>query len=421
MADVPPVDRSEPAPSVQAGGARAPELAARQWAESNARKAAPSGAPRRAQPSGTQGAGRASKAAPAARVVEARSEAAPEVGALLTSHGDIDRPAEELEAYTKTAVLKNGAMPVPQWSRPALARFGYPVMRGELESQYAATGPTHYREQSERQSAAVTAAMKKIGLPGKAYVGYNFTPPFIADSLDRMRRDGVKKVLLFNQGAQFSLATLGESIKEAKEYLDAHPEWKAEVYVVRQFSDDPRFRQMLARDIERDAKIAFPGQSASNVCVLIASHGLPLPLIEKGDPATRQMLAAVDELRDRLAPHPTHHGFMNDDFVPGVGWTEPDVVQTAENMRAEPCENVLLDARLSFTAHHRAPLYDANVEAREVLEREGPAPGRKPGPNERAKKVVLAPNFDDDPEFAALIADKAAEALQGKGDVQRIQ
>ena len=74
-------------------------------------------------------------------------------------------------------------------------------------------------------------------------------------------------------------------------------------------------------------------------------------------------------------------------------------------------KNVLLDGRLSFTVHHRATLFDANIVVREKMEEpQGPPWARFPG-----AEVKLAPNFDDDPGLASLFASLTKDALEGKG------
>ena len=112
----------------------------------------------------------------------------------------------------------------------------------------------------------------------------------------------------------------------------------------------------------------FPTSRHKDVCLFIASHGLPLRLIRMGDPAVDQMLDVVEDLEKRLPEFPVYHGFLNDDFFPGAEWVSPPSDDTAWDIRSDSCPAVLMDGRLSFTTHHRATLFDLDVDAREIIE-----------------------------------------------------
>jgi ferrochelatase len=242
-------------------------------------------------------------------------------------------------------------------------------------------------------------------LPGaKAYLGYNFTSPFIEETLDVMKRDGITKIVVMNKGAQFSYASSGENHEDALKYFDKNPDYDAEALGVLSYSDDPRFVDVLAKALDADAKRLFPGVPASEVCLLIGSHGLPQWLINRGDSAITQMQRNVIDLRRALPQYKVYHGFLNDDFFPGAQWVAPKAIDLAPELVSDQCKNVLMDGRLSFTTHHRATLYDLNVEVKNLIEKEVPS-----------ARVVLAPNFDTDPLFAQLVADLTKETLEIKG------
>jgi protoheme ferro-lyase len=126
------------------------------------------------------------------------------------------------------------------------------------------------------------------------------------------------------------------------------------------------------------------------------------------------MLAVVNVLKKRFQAYDLRHGFLNDDFFPGAEWTTPKAIDVAWELRKESCPNVFMDGRLSFTTHHRATVYDLNVEARAVLEEPDLQPNGEPHPLYKAPKVVFGRNFDDEAGLAKLYAAISAEALAGK-------
>jgi protoheme ferro-lyase len=347
------------------------------------------------------------------------------LGVLLTSHGDIDDPKTQLRGYVRRAVLQNAGIPLPRSVRPLIDALGWPLQRGNLLEQYAATGPTRYDENSREQAEALSAALKAKGVDARVYLGYNFLSPDIDDALRRMQADGITDIVMFNQGAQDSIATMGESIHEAEQAIAGLPDWDVRLTAVNSFSDDPRFRKLLADRLAEDAKAAFPDADPKDVLIFMTSHGLPQHLIDKGDQATKQMMDAYAEIEKDLVGrgYQVTHGYLNDDFFPGARWTGPKASERAQQIvddvtygKREAPKHVLLDGRLSFTVHHRATLFDANVDAREILTTpRGPAWSRF-----RGAEVELAPNFDGDPKLAALLAELTVEALAGRAADMRV-
>ena len=347
-------------------------------------------------------------------------DAGRKIGVLLTSHGDIDE-LEEIEPYVRSAFLKNVGVPLPRFIREIIQDPAYWIAKDGIIEQYEIIGPTKYRGNAQLQADAIQDALLERGVDANIYLGYNFMPPFIEDAVDLARRDGVTDLIVFNKGAQFSLATLGESIEEIEGYMEHVSDWDINMVAVRQFSDDERFRELFAKVLRRDAATYFPNVPSRDVCLFIASHGLPLRLIRMGDPAVDQMLDVVEDLEKRLPEFPVYHGFLNDDFFPGAEWVSPPSDDTAWDIRSDSCPAVLMDGRLSFTTHHRATLFDLDVDAREIIE-ETPdlQPNGEVHPLYRPLTAVLAPNWDDEPGFAALMAELTIEALRGEGDLIKL-
>ena len=81
-----------------------------------------------------------------------------------------------------------------------------------------------------------------------------------------------------------------------------------------------------------------------------------------------------------------------------------------------------MDGRLSFTTHHRATLFDLDVDAREIIENTPDLlPDGTVDPSYKPLTAVLAQQWDDEPAFARLMADLTIEALRGEGDIIEIQ
>lgn len=339
---------------------------------------------------------------------EAANKSQPEgskIGVILASHGDINS-LDEVPCYAKTAVRKNRAIPIPNRLRGITADLGWPLLKEEIDEEYRRIGiRTDYRQNSQTQAMALKEALRSQGVSAEVRYGFNFTKPFIAEAMDEFAAKGIEKVVVINQGAQFSLATSQENFNDVMSYLDNHSNYRPDVVGIRQFSSNPAFRELLAQRIRQDIAKKFPGAKPQDVAVFMGSHGLPRDLLKKGDPATMQMQEALADIRKRLPEYKIYHGYLNDDFFPGNPWTKPAARDRAHEVAAGHYKYILLDGRLSFTVNHRATLYDLNYEARAIIAKESPE-----------SHVVFAENFDDDPELAHLLARSIVEATQGRGD-----
>lgn len=332
------------------------------------------------------------------------------IAVIMASHGDID-DLSELKGYSLTAVRKNSGLQVPDALRPLIGQIGFPLVKGTFVNQYESFGiGTRYQENAQVQADALTAELRERGLNARAFVGYNFISPFIEDLVPQIKAENYTDIVVLNRGAQYSLATSGENFEDLQKGLESVGKWNVRALGVRQWSDRKGFRDLMETVLRRDAEKAFPGVPKKDVCIGLGSHGLPLPLIRQGDPATEQMLSVVEDLRERMPEYPIYHGFLNDDFFPGVKWIEPAFDDVAFRMAKDLCPYVLLDGRLSFTVHHRATLYDMDVAARETIQDYYPE-----------AEVVFAENFNADPLLAELLADVVIEAVEGRMEPENLE
>jgi len=322
------------------------------------------------------------------------------IGLLFASHGDINNPDKELEDYIKVSFRKNVGIPLPMWTRKLVEEPAYRLSVKTVRSQYDIIGATRYYENSQLQAAAITNELQALNPNARAYVGFNFTAPYIEDTLEQMHKDGVERIVVINKGAQFSYASSGENMEDALKWLKSAKDFQGQVVGVTDYGRDERFVQVMESSLRTDIAAAFPNKKPEDVCILLGSHGLPQWIINTGDSAISQMKQTVVALRKKMPEYKIYHGFLNDDFFPGAKWVAPAAEALVPAMVEGGCKNVALDGRLSFTTHHRATLYDMNVVVKEALAEAG-------------INSVLLPNFDENKEHAEFIAKLTLEALNG--------
>lgn len=330
------------------------------------------------------------------------------IGILFSSYGDIDSP-DEVKGYVQAVLRDPDVTPIPGFLKGIVAQFAGAFGTKGSEDEYRVIGGSKYRATARAQADRVAEEFIKSGVEVKTYTGFVFTYPFIRETMEKIQSDGITDLIVFNQGAQYSKVTQGVNIREVKTYLSKHPEYQPNVTAVRSFSDDPRFRDLLADSIRNGLAENFAKVPANDVCIYLPAHGLPNYLPENGDPAYGQMLRAYEDMKARFPTHLVVTGFQNHSEL-GAKWTLPDSEEQAHFLAASAdCPNVLINGRISFTVDNIETLYDEGVSQRETILKARPE-----------TNVVVQKSFNSESAFVNFIKEIASEALSGKGDLQKI-
>lgn len=332
------------------------------------------------------------------------------IGVILSSYGDIDSPSEA-ESYVKRAILDPDIAPIPDVMRGFISSVGWHLLKRSIEAEYRQIGGTGYRKSSAEQAKLLQEQLLERGLNAKVYTGFVFTYPYIKDTMARIQADGIEKLVVFNQGAQYSAVTQEINFREVREYLRRHPEWPVQVIGVKSFSDDARFVKLIAQSISEGLNKSFDGIARQDVCIFLPLHGLLADLALKGDPAQNQMMKVVDAMRRKFKIHRIFYGFQNHDEFPGSRWTLPNSDRVAQLIgKTKECKHTLINGRITFTVDNLETLFDQAVAQREAILKGNPH-----------GKVVVQDMFNSQESFINLLRDLTLEALHDQGDIAQLK
>lgn len=332
------------------------------------------------------------------------------VGVLFSSFGDVD-DVSEVEPFVKNTLRDPDVVPVPDWMRPIISDLGWHVTKKDVLAEYAALGGrTNFRKNSQIQADAVAAKLMERGYYARGYSGFTMTFPDISESLLKAKEDGVNELVVFYQGAQWSKPTAQIVQRETISFLKAHPDWNAKVTMVRSFSDDARFQELMVQDVASRIAEQFPAAAPTEVCIVLPAHGNPVKLNKEGDPAYNQMMRVVAAVRNALPQYKIFHGFQNHSEIPTLKWTQPDLDNVAKDVAKADCKYVLVNGRISFTVDSLETLFDHAISFA------GDVRSLNPG-----KTIFVEKMFNDDERFVELMSDLAQEAMSGSGDINKLR
>ena len=332
------------------------------------------------------------------------------IGVLFGSYGDVDK-VEEVEDLVKNTLHDEDMLPLPWVMRRFIAFWRWFQDGEDIQSEYTAIGGgTNMRARAQAQADAVAQKLRESGLDASAYIGFAFTFPSVAEGLEKAQRAGIKRLFVYYQGPQHSRVTSFIVFRDVQRYLVEHPEWDVQAVAIRSFAKDERYINMVADGIRSRLATDFAGEPAADVCIFLPVHGNILKWIEQGDPYLDQVMYDIDGIKKRFPDHPVYHGFQNHDMYAMTEWTEPAMDEALGIVAEDPCSNVMINGRLSYTVDNLETLFDHATESRHVLleGHEGTAP---------KKKVTAEKMFNSDPVFVNLMASLALEAMEQKGDI----
>jgi ferrochelatase len=252
---------------------------------------------------------------------------------------------------------------------------------------------------TERQRLRLVEAVSPYIDP-VAVVAMRYWHPFTSEAVDALRKAlPLDEIVLLPLYPHYSYATTLSSTKEWRRVADAAA-WgqggKPPERAVKDFHDHPLYIQAL---VERIGSVLRQFPDSSRIHLIFSAHGLPMSLVERGDPYPGQIeetVRLVCELgAKQYASWPRTHLLCYQSRVGPSKWLQPPLTGTIERLGHEGVKEMLV-VPISFVTEHIETLHEINIEAREEAEKLGierfrmmPAVGDSPLFVEALKDVVL--------------------------------
>ena len=275
-----------------------------------------------------------------------------------------------------------------------IARRRAQVVREHYE---AIGGQSPIRLLTERQARGLEGALAD-DFDVRCWVAMRYWHPLTSEAAAAVRATPLDHLVLLPLYPQYSFATTASSFKEwdrvYRPGAQAPP-----VRVIEEFHTHPLYLQAVA---ERIATSLSHFDEPSRVHLVFSAHGLPLSLIERGDPYQRHVQETV---RAVLAQGgwPNAHTLCYQSRVGRQKWLEPSLHDTMERL-ARQGEKHLLVVPIAFVTEHIETLHEINMETREQAAAAG------------VEQFEMAAAVGDSPLFINALADLVRAALRADAD-----
>jgi protoporphyrin/coproporphyrin ferrochelatase len=211
------------------------------------------------------------------------------------------------------------------------------------------------------------------------------------------------EVVLLPLYPHYSYATTLSSMKEWRR-VTQKDKWAAAdgappERVIESFYNHPLYIRGLVENIGRTLR-QFP--DSSRIHLIFSAHGLPMSLVEKGDPYPRQIEETVrltcEQGAGQFSSWPRTHILCYQSRVGPAKWLQPPLTGTIERLAHEGVKEMLI-VPISFVTEHIETLHEINIEARDEAKKLGVATFR------------MMPALGDSPYFIAALKDLVLRAV----------
>ena len=315
----------------------------------------------------------------------------PPIGVLVMAYGTAGGPEDVERYYTD---IRGGRRPSPEHLE-------------ELRERYAAVGNRFPLLDITRQQAeGLERELNRDGVGAfRAYLGMKHSPPFIAETIDRMRQDGIERAIGIVMAPHWSGMSVEDYLDRVRGDVGEGP---PAFDFVRSYHDDPRFVSFLAERVAH-ALGGLTAEERRGATVIFSAHSLPTRTVEDGSLRCLRCHACEDTCRYRdglaetadlvaaklgLARHTIAWQSAGRTDDP---WWGPPLEDVLADLASQGCPAVVV-CSAGFVADHLEILYDLDIEARAIAQRAG-------------MRLVRTEMPNADPAFVRVLAEVVRERL----------
>jgi ferrochelatase len=251
---------------------------------------------------------------------------------------------------------------------------------------------------TERQRVRLVAALTPYIEP-TVVTAMRYWHPMSEEAAETLRKaEPLDQIVLLPLYPHFSYATTLSSLKEWRRVYGPQ-DGRAKETTVGQFYDHPLYIQAVMRRIGSVLR-QFP--DSSRIHLVFSAHGLPMSLVEKGDPYPQHIETTVrlvcEAGKEQYPGWPRTHLLCYQSRVGPAKWLQPPLMGTIERLGHEGVKEMLV-VPISFVTEHIETLHEINIEARAEAAKVGIVTFR------------MMPAVGDSPLFIAALRDLVLRAV----------
>jgi ferrochelatase len=257
------------------------------------------------------------------------------------------------------------------------------------EHYYHFGGVSPINGQMRELVSLVQAELRAHGPQVPVYWGNRNWHPLLADTIRKMRDDGVKRALAFVMSAYSSYSGCRqylEDVARAREAVAGAPQ----IDKLRLFFNHPGFIEPMAEYV-RNALAQL-----SSAALVYTAHSVPVSMAASSQ-YEAQLQEACRLVSERAGCNEWRLAYQSRSGPPSQPWLGPDISDYLRELHTAGVREVVI-APIGFISDHMEVLYDLDTEARLLCE-------------ELGMTLVRAATVGNHPAFVSMIAELARERM----------
>jgi ferrochelatase len=264
-------------------------------------------------------------------------------------------------------------------------------------------GRSPINDQNREFVAAVEEDLRTSGIDVPVYWGNRNWHPFLADTLARMREDGVRRAACLMTSAYSSYSGCRQYRENLADAVAAVGRGAPRLDRLRHYFNHPGFVEPMV-DATLTALADLGDGARRDAHILFVTHSIPESMNQGSGPDggayVAQHRAVAEEIGERIRQetghrYPTELVYCSRSGPPHVPWLEPDVNDRLERLAADGVTGVVL-VPIGFVSDHMEVIYDLDTEAAATAEKLG-------------MELTRAATAGLDPRFVSMVRDLLLE------------
>lgn len=292
-------------------------------------------------------------------------------GVVLFNLGGPDT-LDDVQPFLQNLFSDPEVIPLPAPFRQLLAWWiavrRAPTARGYYEQ---IGGGSPLRRYTETQASALEKLLSERGAY-RVVIAMRCWKPDTEDAVAALTASRPQRLVLLPLYPQYSFATTRSSLEYfrsvwARDGLPGTP-----MLSIDHWYDHPGYLDAMVERIE-ETRRGMPNGDGSPVHLVYSAHGLPMSLIQKGDPYQRQIEEQVRLLTARLPEWASASERVSLGYQSRVGrakWLEPSTESVLHTLGRRGVTRVLV-VPLSFVSDHSETLYEIDILYRQLAAEAG--------------------------------------------------
>ena len=237
----------------------------------------------------------------------------------------------------------------------------------EFKHRYALIGGSPLTMLTYDQAKKTSEELDQRGLDLPVYIGMRHWSPWIKDAVGQMVLHGIEEVVAIVMAPHYSKMSIGKywaKIDEAQERFGSNIKFS----YVNSWYEQPKFLEALTQNVRAGLE-KFPPAVRDQVKVVFTAHSLPERLIKMGDPYDDQLKDNARIIAERLGNIDWMFSYQSAAET-GEPWLGPQIEDVVVDLAKAGYKHTLV-APIGFVCDHVEILFDIDIEAKQIAEKNG--------------------------------------------------